>query len=292
MMKAVQVQITSVSVKTPRVLDQPLLDGMRDMGRGGDIGRGTHARLVAEQPPLDALHQRGSHAAAHRLLPAESVGDDQLHDFGQPPEIEEHHAQRKGDIPQRHDRDHHPAHAGDAVNAAEDNAQRQQRQGDADPMVVEAESALPCGADRIALHRIEGEAERDGDQYGKDHAHPAPAQSPFHIIGRTADIGIPAAAFVELGEGRFDEGARSPQQGDDPHREDGSRTADGDRRGDAREIARTDAARQRDGEGLKRRDMPLAPPSAARRLPQHAEHLAQHAELHAARTHGEPYGAA
>ena len=261
------------------------------MGRCGYVRRRAHACLVAEQAALDALHERCTGTAAHRLLPTEGIGDDQLHDLGQPPEIEEHDAQRKDDIPQCHDRDDHPAHPGDTVDASEDDQQREQRQAGADPMVGEAESTLPGRADRVALHRVEGETECHGDQHGEEDAHPAFAQSAFHVVGRAADIGVPPLAFVELSEGRFDEGTRRTQQGDDPHPEHGARPADGDRRGDARQVARADAAGQRHGECLERRDMLLAPGAASGRLAQHAHHLTQHTKLHAARTQREPDGA-
>ena len=48
-----------------------------------------------------------------------------------------------------------------------------------------------------------------------------------------------------------------------------------------REVARADAARQRDGEGLERGDVPFAAGCRAGRFAQHADHLAQHPELHA-----------
>jgi len=67
--------------------------------------------------------------------------------------------------------------------------------------------------------------------------------------------------------------------------------ADGDRRGDTRQIPRADAAGQRHGECLERRDMLLAPGAASGRLAQHAHHLTQHTKLHAARTQREPDGA-
>lgn len=82
--------------KDPEGLDQPLLDRMRHMGRCGYVRRRAHACLVAEQAAPDALHERCAGTAAHRLLPTEGIGDDQLHDLGQPPEIEEHDAQRQG----------------------------------------------------------------------------------------------------------------------------------------------------------------------------------------------------
>ena len=224
------------------------------MGRCGYVRRRAHACLVAEQAAPDALHERCAGTAAHRLLPTEGIGDDQLHDLGQPPEIEEHDAQRKDDIPQCHDRDDHPAHTGDTVDASEDDQQREQRQAGADPMVVEAESPLPGRADRVALHRVEGETECHGDQHGEEDAHPAFAQSAFHVVGRAADIGVPPLAFVELGEGRFDEGTRRTQQGDDPHPEDGARPARDDGRGHTHDVAGANGARQRRAHALELAD--------------------------------------
>ena len=189
------------------------------MGRCGYVRRRAHARLVAEPAALDALHERCAGTAAQRLLPTEGIGDDQLHDLGQPPEIEEHDAQRKDDISQCHDRDDHPAHPGDTVDASEDDQQREQRQAGADPMVVEAESTLPGRADRVALHRVEGETECHGDQHGEEDAHPAFAQSAFHVVGRAADKGVFALYLIQLGQCRFYKRAGSTQEGNHPHPE-------------------------------------------------------------------------
>ena len=260
------------------------------MGRGGDVRGRTHTGLVAEKSPLDALHQRRADRASQRLLPAESVGDDQFQHFGQPPEVEQHDAQRQHDVPQRHNRDDHAADTRNAPYAAEDDEQRQRREHDAHPHTIGAESSLPRGADRVALHRVEGESEGHGDQHGEQHAHPPPPETAFHVVGRAADERVPAAAFVKLREGRLDESARGAHKGDDPHPEDRAGSPDDDGRGDAREIPRADAAGQRHGECLERRDVPLALRAASGRLAQHAHHLAQQAELHAPRAQGEPHG--
>ena len=276
----------------PEGLDQPLLDGVRDVGRGRDVRRRAHAGLVAEEPPLDALHQRRPDRAARRRAPAEGVREDQLQHLGKPPEVERHDPQREQDVSQRHDRDDHAADARNAVDTAEDDQQRQCRDGGADPEVIQPEGALPGGADRVALHGVEGEAEGYGDQHGEQHAHPALSESVLHVVGRATDEGVLSAAFVELCEGRFDKGARGAQQGDDPHPEDRPGASDDDGRGHACEIARADAARQRHSEGLERRNVPLAAGPRSRRFAQHAEHLPHHPELHAPGTQGEPHGAA
>nr|DAL56230.1 MAG TPA_asm: hypothetical protein [Caudoviricetes sp.] len=273
-------------------LDQPLLHRMRDVGRGGDVRGRTHAGLVAEQTALDALHERRASRSAQDRTPAEGLGEDQPEHLGQPADVEQDDAQGQQDVAQGHDRDDHAADPGDAVDAAEDDEERERGEPDADPVRIEPEGPLPCGADRVALHRVEGKPERYGDQHGEQHAHPPFSEPVLHIVGRAADVGVAAAAFVELRKGRFDEGARGPHEGDDPHPEDRSGTADDDRRGHAGQVARADAAGQRYGEGLERGDVALAPGCASRRLAQHADHLAQHAELHAACPQGEPHGTA
>ena len=158
--------------------------------------------------PAERMMERRADRAAQRLLPAESVGDDQFQHFGQPPEVEQHDAQRQHDVPQRHNRDDHAADTRNAPYASEDDEQRQRREHDAHPHMIGAESSLPRGADRVALHRVEGESEGHGDQHGEQHAHPPPPEAAFHVVGRTADERVPAAAFVKLCEGRLDESAR------------------------------------------------------------------------------------
>ena len=156
--------------------------------------------------------------------------------------------------------------------------------------MVDPESPLPRRTDRIALHRVESESERYGDQHGKQHTHPPPPEAALHVVSRTTDIGSAPAALIKLREGRFEEGARGPHEGNHPHPEDRTGTSDHNGRGHAREVPRTDAAGQRHGKGLERRDVPFALRAASGRLAQYAHHFAQQAELYAPRTQGKPHG--
>ena len=225
-------------------LDQSLFHRMRDMGRSRHVRCRTHTGFVAEQTPFDALHQCRADAAAQGLFPAEGIRDDQADHIRQFSEVEQDDAQGQDDITQRHDRNDHAAHLGNAVDAAEDDQQRHGRQDNSHPDRINAESLVPRRTDRIALHGVEGKTEGDGYQYGKKDAHPAGLQSFFHVIGRTAHERVFSPPFVKLGQRRFDKGTRRTDQGNDPHPEDRSRTAYRDGRGHACQIARPDTAGQ------------------------------------------------
>ena len=225
-------------------LDQPLLDGVRDVRRRRDVGRRAHAGLVAEQAALDALHDGRADAAARRRAPAEGALDNACEDLGQLLQVHRHDDQGQQDVAQRHDRDEPAADARDAVDAAKDDHQRQECEEEAHPCRVETEGRFPGGADRVALHRVEGEAKGDGDQDGEQDAHPTAPQALFHIIGRPADERLLAFLLIKLGQRRLDKRARRAQQGDQPHPEHGARPADGHGGRHARQVARADTARQ------------------------------------------------
>ena len=172
---------------------------MRDLSRSGDIGRRAHPGLVTEQSPFNALHQRRTDASAQRLLPTEGIRYDQLDDPDEMPGVEQYDPQCQHDIPERHHRNDHAAYARDLADSAEDDPQGQQRQHDAHHRGIETESSFPGRTNGVALHRIECEAERHRNQHREAESHPAQAQPLLHVVSRAADIGIAAAALVQLG---------------------------------------------------------------------------------------------
>ena len=188
-------------------LDQSLFDRMCD-GCGGRHVRGrTHPSLVAEQAALDSLHQGGSDRAAYRLFPSESTAYDQFDDGRQFCDIEQYDPQCECHVSQCHHGDEYAADFGYSLDSSKNNDKCQYRQYRTYDFRIETERALHGLADRVALYRVEREAESDRDQDSEQCAHPVQPQSVSHIVSRSSDKGVLPFPFVKLCERRLDKSA-------------------------------------------------------------------------------------
>jgi len=89
--------------------------------------------------------------------------------------------------------------------------------------------------------------------------------------------------LINLTERRFHEGGRGAEEGNHPHPEQGAGAAEADGRGDARNVARADAACKRHGERLEARE----PDVVFLLLEDEAPHLGNHADLNEPGADGE-----
>ena len=185
-----------------------------------------------------------------------------------------------------HDRYDDAAYFGDAVDAAEDDDQRNDRQDKAYHQRVEAESDIEGAADGVALNGVVRQAESHGNQDGEKCRQPGLLESLEDIVGRSADKMMLFPSLEKLRERRFDEGRGGAQQCDDPHPEYGAGAADGDSSSYAGQVAGAYARCHTDGEGLERGNM-LLPVVLSGGIAQQPEHLADHAELYAPRAERE-----
>ena len=99
-------------------------------------------------------------------------------------------------------------------------------------------------AEGIALHYLVGHAKGNGDEYGKEDAHPLAVKTVLHVIGRTSVEGVCPTLLVQLGQGGLDKGRCGTKEGHHPHPEHGPGTAHEDGGGHTGQIARTDTAGQ------------------------------------------------
>ena len=105
----------------------------------------------------------------------------------------------------------------------------------------------------VGLYGIEDDAVGQQEKNGKQHAHPAHAESPGHIPGRaTAKVPAGVALFIKLREGTFGETAGHAEQRRDPHPENGAGATCGDGQRHACHIAAAHARRKAHTERLKR----------------------------------------
>ena len=159
--------------------------------------------------------------------------------------------QREHQVAEGHHGHDNAADLGDAVDTAENDHQRQKRQDNAHYRRVETEGHVEGAADGVALDGIVRQAESQGNQNGEEGGEPGLLEAFQDIIGRAADERMVAPLLEELCEGRFHEGRGRSEQGDEPHPEHGTRTADGDGGGHTGQVARTHACSDRHGESLE-----------------------------------------
>src|SRR5699024_6006872 len=108
------------------------------------------------------------------------------------------------------------------------------------------------GGHAVGLHTREEEAHRDdGDDREEDRVEQREAGSLvlvglLEVVGRAAAVlaGVRVLLLVDLAEGALDEGGGRAEEGGGPHREPGGGAAEGDRGGDAADVAHADAARE------------------------------------------------
>ena len=179
-------------------LYEALLGGMGYVGCGGSIRSRAHARLVAEQSALYALHKCRAHSAAQSLMPAKGIANNERYDIGYAANVGQHDKQCQQDVANGHYGHYDAAERRDAMDASEDDKQRKHRYYGARQHGVNGKRALQSSAHGVALHRIESKAERYGDKHCKEDAHPAFFKSLLHIVSRSADIRVFALYLEQL----------------------------------------------------------------------------------------------
>src|SRR5574344_491699 len=122
---------------------------MSDRSGSRRIRRRALARLVAEQPPLDTLHDRDTHTATNSLVPTESAFHNQRHHMRDAGDIAHDYAKSDKQIADCHERHDSLTHLSNALHAAEDDKDGENSEGYPHPSDVDVERFLPCGADGV-----------------------------------------------------------------------------------------------------------------------------------------------
>ena len=236
------------------------------MGDGGGrrcVRCRTLAGLVGKQATLDALHHRGADARAGDFLKAERVADDIAQHARDLVKVRNDHEAADEQVRQGHKRNDHLGDIGNALYAAKNDEARGNRDDDANDgakggIVFAAEGKGHGLCDGVGLEGVIDQAEGKDDGDREKNAERAPAQPALHIISRPAAVRIAIADLPQLRQGGFHKGGRAAEEGDDPHPEDGTRTAQRNGHRDAGHVAGAHARGSRDGKCLKCGDSPAS----------------------------------
>ena len=257
---------------------------MRHFGCARNDGTRALSRLVAIDAALHAPGDGGAEDAAKRLLHPESALDHIHERIRHLTDMEGQHDNRKQHIEDGHERCHHLRHVGDALHAAHHHEADKQGHDAARPCRADVERVGKRGGDAVGLHRRQTQAASQHRDDGEGHREPFAVEALLDVIGRSATK-LPFVLFlVDLCQSSLREGRACAEEGDDPHPDDGPRTAVADGRGNAHDVARAHAPRQRHRERLKRGNARLLRFVGREKQPRH---LAQAPHLHEARPDGE-----
>ena len=189
---------------------------------------GTHAGLVREQTALHAPNN-GAHRAAHyELAQTESTLENHEQNVRNFAHIEHNHEQPQQHVQNRHERHHKLGDRRNGADTAEDNRSRQcgneKAYHDAETHILgtgntDIQGVRTSFHDRIGLYRAENKTIGEHDKAHENQAQPACIQATLHIVGRTANIGILAAFFIQLTQQGFGKSGCTAHGSNDPHPE-------------------------------------------------------------------------
>ena len=229
--------------------DQRLAHGVARLGGGSDNRCRAHARLIGEEAAGDAVagghHHRGAHETATGSLRREGRGDDELEGRPQEGGVGTEDIETAGDIEQGHERHEQAADAGDALDAAKDDGAGEQtddgaRQGRVYRVGLVGDGGYGVGLDGVA-DAEGGQSREDGEEDGR----PAPAETALQGVHRSAEH-TALRRFHTILDGQQTLGIfrRDAEDTRQPAPQYGTRTAEGDGRGHADDVARADGGGQ------------------------------------------------
>ena len=196
--------------------------------------------------------------SASGLLNAERAVDNEFQHGRNVLDVKCQYDKGEDEIANRHDGHHNGRETGNALDAAKDDEEGHDGENHGDISRAETPSRTQGVAKRVALHNLVGDAETEGDEHGKEDAHPSAVKSVLHIIGRTTVKGVFSLSLVKLCQGGFHKCCAGAKQCHNPHPEDRAWTANGNGACHTGKVACAYAAAQADGKGLERVDMALA----------------------------------
>ena len=231
------------------------------------VGGGTHARFVGEETSLcallDCLGKCCAEAAAEQRLGNEGVTEDHAECGGNIFIVDSKNEQTADDIHDGHDRNDLFRDGRDSLDTAEEDEGG--KNGDQN-----ADDPSPCGNIHVEGFKNADDARRDGvglyrrtdEAAGNGQCHGEEACEKFAeltlegvldvIDGTAADLAVFMNDARFLCEDCFDVVGCHAEEGDDPHPEDGTRTADENCAADAYDITRADLRRNGGRQCLER----------------------------------------
>lgn len=236
---------------------------MRNIGGGRRVGRRPHTGLVREETSLDAPHDHRPGEPAGKRREVKRLAKDEAERGGDIAQIGDARPDGDEDVGARHDGNDPGGDDRDAMYAAEnhdgDRDDNEQADDGVDDGLMTLDDVIVDGRGHvIGLQTVEPQAEAEDEGDREDNAEPALSERELDVVRRpTAKRAIGIAHLPDLGERGLDERRGRADDGHEPHPEDRTRSADGDGRRDADDVARTHARCRRDHERLERRDPAL-----------------------------------
>ena len=242
-------------------LHESLLHGMRHVGGGRRVGCRSHARFVREEPSLDTPHDHRPGKSTGERREVKRLAKDKSERSGDIAQIGDACPDGNENVRPRHDGNDPGGDDRDAMYAAEDHDghdDEQANDGVDDGLMALDNVIVDSRGHVVGLQSVETEAKAEDEGHRKDDTEPALAERKLNVVRRPAAkraVGI--AHLPDLGKRGLDERRSRTNNGHEPHPEDRTRTADGDGRRDADDVARAHARCRRDHERLERRDPTL-----------------------------------
>lgn len=273
-------------------LYKTLLDRMGDIGRSGSVRYRTFTGLIGEQAALDTCEDGRAEAATDGSLRGEGIVENQGEHIRHHADVDDDDSDGRQDVETSHDRYEELGEFRDTRDAAENDKGCEHAEDGGRDDRLDAKGALDRQSNRVGLYRVVDKAEGHGNQDGEELGYARLLERILDVVSRAAVEGVVAPGqLIDLGQRAFDEARGTADEGDDPHPEDGTRTAGNDCDSHTSNVADTDTRRCADAEGLEGADgfafRLLADP-----FRQQADHLRQHAQLDKFRREREPKAAA
>ena len=221
---------------------------------------GTHAGLVGEQAACNAvahcLAYRDADCAAEDGLRVKRRNEDGLERRDDCRVVEAENDNAACHIEQRHDRDDLLGNGSDTADAAEEDERRDECADDADRDLRCAERRLERYADRVCLHHVAGEAEREDDgnreETGEKLAETA-LKTCADVVDRAAGhVTALIGGLVLLRKDRLAVDGGHTEESGEPHPENRARAAGVKCGSRARDVAGADLRRDSGRQRLKR----------------------------------------
>ena len=249
-------------------VDVALPGRMVSAGRSRSNRSGAHAGLVGEDAARDAPAHGRQHrsddgaadAARHRVKGkrhAENLGDARRNCGN----IRENGDDRRDEVKDRHERHDDAGYQADAVDATYEDQKRKDGDDRARYRRRNAEAGMDGRGDGVRLRHVadaEGREHREQREERRHDAAQRAADTVLHRVHRAAGHFADAVRLAVFdGQHRFAVFRGKPEQGADPHPDEGAGAAEHHRRRDADDIAGADGGGERRHQRLERRNVAL-----------------------------------
>ena len=231
------------------------------------MGRGAHAGLVGEQPPLGPQAYRclegRAGGAAQNSLGTERVAEDHAHCLRNIADAQQHHGQPAQQIQPGHDGYQLFGDRGQPLGPAQKDEAADDRQYDTHRPAGDTEGVLKGLANGIGLDHAAEKAKSQNDGHSEKTCQrlaEAASEGGTDIVHRPAqNLAVGGCDPGLLGKNGFGINGSHAEEGDDPHPENGARPAGHDGAAGAHDVAGAHLGGDSGGQRLKGAHTPGLP---------------------------------